>query len=56
MSKMGICNLKDEPEVDCLDRYAELFKSPLAPHRIDALARLFSLDVPFPESSVSLEF
>ena len=56
MSKMGICEIEDEAPVDCLQKYAELFQSPLPPHRIDALARLFSLDVPLEESSLSLEF
>ena len=46
MSKMGICEIEDEPQVDCLQKYAQLFRSPLPQHRIDALARLFSLDVP----------
>lgn len=56
MSKMGICDLDGEPPVDCLEKYAELFRSPLPPHRIDALAKLLSLDVPFSEASVSIEF
>ena len=55
MSKMGICEIKDEAPVDCLQKYAELFQSPLPPHRIDALARLFSLDAPLEETSMSLE-
>lgn len=56
MSKMVICAIEDEAPVDCLQKYAQLFQSPLPPHRMDALARLFSLDVPFEESSLSLEF
>lgn len=56
MSCMGICNIDDEPLVDCLVKYASLFRDPLPPHHIDALAKLFSLDMPFPEDSLSLEF
>lgn len=56
MSRMGICNIDEEPPVDCLAKYAELFRKSLPPHRIDALAKLFFLDVPFPECSLSVEF
>lgn len=56
MSRMGICNLEDEPLVDCLEKYAKLFRELLPPHRVEALTKLFSLDVPFPETSLSIEF
>lgn len=56
MSKMGICEIEDEAPVDCLQKYTQLFQSPLLPHRIDTLARLLSLDIPFEETSLSLEF
>jgi hypothetical protein len=44
MTKLGICNVEGEPEVDCLEKYAEYFRDPLSPVRVEALAKLFFLD------------
>jgi hypothetical protein len=44
VSKMGFCGIEDEPDVDCLARYAEMFKEPLPASAIDALIKLFSLE------------
>jgi hypothetical protein len=44
MTKLGICNVEGEPEVDCLEKYAEYFRGPLSPARVEALAKLFFLD------------
>ncbi|XBH78147.1 hypothetical protein VPH35_104488 [Triticum aestivum] len=44
VSKLGFCGIEDEPDVDCLARYAEMFKEPLPASAIDALIKLFSLE------------
>ena len=47
MARLGMCEIDGEPPVDCLQRYAEYFKEPLPPSRIEAVANLFFLDAPF---------
>jgi hypothetical protein len=44
MTKLGICNVDGEPEVDCLVKYADYFRDPLSPIRVEALTKLFFLD------------
>ena len=44
MARLGFCHLDDEPSVDCLARYADLFKDPLPPSSIDVLTKLFALE------------
>jgi hypothetical protein len=44
MSRLGICDIQGEDPVDCLEKYAEFFREPLPPARVEALAKLFFLD------------
>lgn len=44
MVRLGFCHFEDEPSVDCLARYADLFKDPLPTSSIDALTKLFALE------------
>jgi hypothetical protein len=45
MTRLGMCEIEGEPQVDCLEWYAAYFEEPLPPSRIDGLAKLFFLDV-----------
>ena len=45
MARLGFCHFDDEPSVDCLARYADLFKDPLPPSSTDALTKLFALEL-----------
>jgi hypothetical protein len=42
MERLGICEVDGEQPMDCLERY--LFKEPLPPTMVEALAKLFFLD------------
>jgi hypothetical protein len=44
MERLGICEVNGEQPIDCLERYANLFKEPLPPVMVEALAKLFFLD------------
>jgi hypothetical protein len=44
MTKLGICDVEGEPEVDCMQKYAEYFREPMTPLKLEALTKLFSLD------------
>lgn len=47
MARLGYCHMDEEPSVECLARYADMFNEPPPPASIDALTKLFGLE-PFP--------